>query len=154
MKFQSEFKHFHSRKCIWTCRLENGGHLSRPQWVNALIWSPVASSLTEAFCLFWVSPWGLHLSPVTNIHIIDRVLYCRMAFLSPITENWLWKWYRGIEKILFKTLWCNKMTCHQQPLPAGYSTNPSAGTVYSTRPSAVTVYSTRPSTVTVYSTRQ
>ena len=26
MKFSSEFKHFHSRKCIWKCRLENGGH--------------------------------------------------------------------------------------------------------------------------------
>ena len=27
MKSQSKFKHFHSRKCIWKCRLENGGHL-------------------------------------------------------------------------------------------------------------------------------
>ena len=60
-------------------------------------------SLTEALCLFWVPPWGLHLSPVTNIHIIDRVLYCRMPFLSPIIENWLWKWYRGIEKNTFQT---------------------------------------------------
>ena len=59
-------------------------------------------SLTEALCLFWVLPWGLHLSPVTNIHIIDRVLYCRMALLSPIIENWLWKWYRGIEKNTFQ----------------------------------------------------
>ena len=60
-------------------------------------------SLTEALCLFWVPGWGLHLSPVTNIHIIGRVLYCRMAFLSP-THNWKidFKWYRGSEKILFK----------------------------------------------------
>ena len=60
-------------------------------------------SLTEALCLFWVLPWGLHSSRVTNIHIIDRVLYCRMAFLSPIIENWLWKWYRGIEKNTFSS---------------------------------------------------
>ena len=26
MKFQSEFKYFHSRKCTWTCRLRNGVH--------------------------------------------------------------------------------------------------------------------------------
>ena len=26
VKFQSEFKHFHSRKCTWTCRLWNGVH--------------------------------------------------------------------------------------------------------------------------------
>ena len=37
MKFQSQFKHFHSRKCIWRCRLRNGVHLSRPQCVN---WCP------------------------------------------------------------------------------------------------------------------
>ena len=34
MKFESEFKHFHSRKCIWKCRLRNGVHLSRPQYVK------------------------------------------------------------------------------------------------------------------------
>ena len=26
MKSQSKFKHFHSWKCIWKCRLGNGGH--------------------------------------------------------------------------------------------------------------------------------
>ena len=26
MKFQLEYKHFYSRKCIWKCRLRNGGH--------------------------------------------------------------------------------------------------------------------------------
>ena len=34
MKFKSEFKHFHSRKCIWKCCLRNGVHLSRPQCVK------------------------------------------------------------------------------------------------------------------------
>ena len=34
VKFYSEFKHFHSRKCIWKCHLENGVHFSRPQCVN------------------------------------------------------------------------------------------------------------------------
>ena len=37
MKSSAKFIHFHSRKCIWKCRLENGGHLSRPQCVK-LIW--------------------------------------------------------------------------------------------------------------------
>ena len=27
----------YSRKCIWKCRLENGGHLSRPQGVNHIV---------------------------------------------------------------------------------------------------------------------
>ena len=29
-----QFKYFHSTKCIWRCRLRNGGHLSRPRCVN------------------------------------------------------------------------------------------------------------------------
>ena len=33
--------HFHSRKYIWKCRLENGGHLSRPQCVNPCLPSPM-----------------------------------------------------------------------------------------------------------------
>ena len=27
MKSLSKFIHFHSRKCVWKCRLENGGHI-------------------------------------------------------------------------------------------------------------------------------
>ena len=45
MKFQSEFKHFYSRKCIWKCRLRNGVHLSRPQYVK---WSMIQMGLL--FC--------------------------------------------------------------------------------------------------------
>ena len=48
--------------------------------------------------------WYMRSSLKPDIHIIDRVLYCRMASLSPIIENWLWKWYRGIEKIFFKLI--------------------------------------------------
>ena len=33
-KIYSKFIHFHSRKCIWTGRLQNGTILSRPQCVN------------------------------------------------------------------------------------------------------------------------
>ena len=29
VKFQSKFNHFHSRKCVWKCRLRNGGHFVR-----------------------------------------------------------------------------------------------------------------------------
>ena len=33
----SKLTHFHSRKCIWKCRLRNGGHFaSAPMWQNEL----------------------------------------------------------------------------------------------------------------------
>ena len=34
MKIQSEFTHFHSRKCTSKCRLRNGVHLFWPQCVK------------------------------------------------------------------------------------------------------------------------
>ena len=34
MKFNSKFILFHSRKCIWKLCLQNGNHLSRPQYVS------------------------------------------------------------------------------------------------------------------------
>ena len=29
VKFESQYKTFHSRKCTWKCRLRNGGHIVR-----------------------------------------------------------------------------------------------------------------------------
>ena len=37
-EFESEFHHFHSRKCVWTCRLRNGGY-----FVSASIWNNIRS---------------------------------------------------------------------------------------------------------------
>ena len=37
IKFTLKFIYFHSRKCIWKCRLGNGGNLSRLQCVNCPI---------------------------------------------------------------------------------------------------------------------
>ena len=34
VKFQSKFEVFHSRKCVWKCRLRNGGLFVQGRWVN------------------------------------------------------------------------------------------------------------------------
>ena len=34
MNFYLKFKYFHSWKCIWTCRLQNGSHFVQGKWVN------------------------------------------------------------------------------------------------------------------------
>ena len=34
MKFYLKFNFFHSWKCVWKCRLRNGGHLSRGTWIK------------------------------------------------------------------------------------------------------------------------
>ena len=47
MKFQSEFKHFHWRKCIWRCRREMMSFLSQPQYVNNRLLSSMQSHYTS-----------------------------------------------------------------------------------------------------------
>ena len=42
MKSKAKLAHFHARKCIWKCRLRNGGHLVSPS---------VCSSFTYAFVM-------------------------------------------------------------------------------------------------------
>ena len=37
MKFESQYKTFHSWKCIWKHRPRNGSHLSRMIWVNTCL---------------------------------------------------------------------------------------------------------------------
>ena len=46
MKFYLKFKYFYSRKCVWTCRLRNGGHFvpgeisyfPKFNWANVEVW--------------------------------------------------------------------------------------------------------------------
>ena len=51
MKFESELKYFHSRKCAWKGRLRNGSHLSRPQCVKQR-WTKVVSYRVKV--VFWI----------------------------------------------------------------------------------------------------
>ena len=34
MKYHFKLNYFHSRKCVWTCRLRNGGHFVQGRWVK------------------------------------------------------------------------------------------------------------------------
>ena len=46
MKFYSEIQHFHSRKCVWICRLRNGGH-----FVQGKMNQMNSGSLANTFCI-------------------------------------------------------------------------------------------------------
>ena len=63
MKFKSQYKIFHLRKCIWKCRLRNGGHfvpgdmsyftsrlpLCRPKQNDVVIFTSFANSISNVF---------------------------------------------------------------------------------------------------------
>ena len=43
MKFYFKLKYFHSRNCVWICRLRNGGHFVQGRWVKTqpvFMWDP------------------------------------------------------------------------------------------------------------------
>ena len=70
VKFESKCKTFHSRKCIWKCRLRNGGHFVRGWgWIKLVLilhffqigvvvymnwtfWKGIHSSFTLVACWF------------------------------------------------------------------------------------------------------
>ena len=52
MKYWSQFVYFHSRKCIWKCRLENVSHLvsaSMCLMFNAFVWRVLSLSIVLQF---------------------------------------------------------------------------------------------------------
>ena len=70
MKFQSKYKTFHSRKCIWRYRLRNGGHfVHRPRWQqhneNRLI-----RNIQQCYCWMFLvnlfSSWGTFSNVITE----------------------------------------------------------------------------------------
>ena len=49
VKFESKYKTFHSRKCIWTCRLRNGGHFvpASMRWSPPHEWNHTTASMAR-----------------------------------------------------------------------------------------------------------
>ena len=86
VKFQSKFKYFHSRKCIWKCRLQNVGHFvsgwmcyepiyphicvseSGQRWSRK--WLVAYSAPSQYLSQYWVKPLGIKFSE-TRIKIPD-----------------------------------------------------------------------------------
>ena len=84
VKFQSQFKHFHSRKCIWKCCLRNGVHLSRPQYVKDRNWQ----SRVERCCVAIEDPSCNSHTDLTRYKIINLIyevtqsLMCKLNIIS------------------------------------------------------------------------
>ena len=85
VKFEFKFKCFHSRKCIWKCRLENGRHFVSICLIFASICHDDAIKWKHfpIYCRPFV--WGLHRSPVNSPHkTSDRELWCLLLICALI----------------------------------------------------------------------
>ena len=75
MKFYLKFKYLPSRKCVWTCRLRNGGHFVQGRSIKCqgsifLFWKLM--SFSKFFLMLQLASWlrtgsGNGLSPVGRI---------------------------------------------------------------------------------------
>ena len=110
VKFESEFYHFHSRKCIWRCQLPKwrpfcpGGDESIPQHKENLIWvrSWNCSCLVTWFCYqlkhfphHWHFVQGIHCPLVNSPH---KGQWCGALIFSLIyawTNSWINNWDAG-----------------------------------------------------------
>ena len=75
----SEILAFSFKKCIRRCRLRNGVHLSRPQWVNAIV---SAGNIFKAVTLFGYCP-DLEREALRELPRICLKIYlgCRVHYL-------------------------------------------------------------------------
>ena len=82
MKFQSEFKHFHSRKCTWTCRLWNGVHFvsaSKCENYNIASTTVILSGIPVGNNFLPLTHWGR----VTHICVSELTIISSDNGLSP-----------------------------------------------------------------------
>ena len=75
MRFHLKFIYSHSRKCVWKCRLRNGGHFDQGEM-----------SLQSSVC--WVSMWGQPQFPICQVKTVVlftkevnlRLVKCPLVF--------------------------------------------------------------------------
>ena len=94
MKSLSKLIHFCSRKCICKCRLENGGHLSRPQcvkvrkvctenrfsvnkrmpfwhWHHSTQWPQSEYTMTNQACGIWICRLSCQYDGYIGLHLVN-----------------------------------------------------------------------------------
>ena len=84
VEFEWEFYHFHSRKCIWIYRLQNGSHLVQGGWVNILChWM----TLLLLQCFFFIIMLSMSNSSRADFRFLPS--QWEMALLCYDTSHWL-----------------------------------------------------------------
>ena len=99
VKFESKYKTFHSWKCIWKCRLGNGGHFSRGQWVKNQR-SPFRVPSSRFFTTLYPKPIVLSAGtsftlPITFRPLEKDVYEDKIEFLTNVSDQWEW-WIMGL----------------------------------------------------------
>ena len=77
MTYCLKLKYFHSRKCVWTCRLRNGGHFVQGRWVKDVVVCRMAAILSQSQPVTMPTLQWRHsgLDSVTSLTIVYSVVY-------------------------------------------------------------------------------
>ena len=94
MKYYSKFIHFHSRKCMWKCRVRNGGHFvsasmcERNTIQSSQMWTYWLRNLSDIYCIpFIMVPLFF------SHHFVCMICLLSTALCLP-WYNWNWFWNR------------------------------------------------------------
>ena len=83
VKFLSKFRHFHSRKCIWKCRLRNGSHFVS---ASMCLDSKVLKCINQKRDVYE----GIHLTPASSM-AVDALDWCWFRFERKLpASTWFW----------------------------------------------------------------
>ena len=82
MKFQSKFKHFHSRKCTSNCRLRNGVHfVSAPMCTSISSATKIAIALSQMLFL-WHGFFFCYHTPKAQVYFRRGHIYVYICFIG------------------------------------------------------------------------
>ena len=95
-QFYLKFKSFHSQKCISKCLLKNGGHLSRPQYVDIIMYfkmslkMPSAENIrmcqTQMFAKTYLWPFKFPSKQIVKLLIV-RLIVCFQCFIKFLADH-------------------------------------------------------------------
>ena len=97
MKFYLKFIYFHSRKCIWTCCLQNGSHFVQGGWVNSLtlLVPKLEYSMITRLIPWLLMPWLLLWCWLCRIMRLFLVFHKKKTFQLP-TPLWNYIKFKSI----------------------------------------------------------
>ena len=83
MKFYLKLKYFHSGKCVWTCRLRNGGHCVQGEMSYSALWTsrwleynPANIVVCSVSRIWQFQRRGEKEQPEADTHSVIKIIWC------------------------------------------------------------------------------
>ena len=94
VKFEFEFYHFHSRKCIWKMSsVKMAAILFKGGWVKCVKWTPLRSTMYRRYHLNLIPSLPLYtLTKVLSVNKESRKMCWQGVYMTRVLEFFVWRW--------------------------------------------------------------